>query len=118
VKGNTMEATFNWGISTLDCAISDEGRHIVKTIHWRCDGFEIVNGKTCSGSVYGTCAVLPPAGDLTGFTNYADLKKEQVLGWVWAQCVDKDATESLVQAQINAGKTPAVVQPALPWDAE
>lgn len=113
-----MTATFNWEISSLDCSISSEGEPIVKTIHWRCDGFEIANGKTCSGNVYGTCAVLPPDEDLTGFTNYDALKKEQVLGWVWAQCVDKDATESVVQAQINAAKTPAIVQPALPWVTE
>jgi len=111
-----MTATFNWTISALDCAISDDGKHdVVKTVHWRCEGVEEVGDKTCSGSVYGTCSLPSPDGE---FINYVDLKKDQVIGWVWQECVDRNATESIVQAQIDATKTPAIVQPALPWESE
>jgi hypothetical protein len=49
------------------------------------------------------------------FTPYADLTQDQVLGWVWANGVDKDATEAAVEQQIANAKNPPVVSPALPW---
>ncbi len=111
-----MTATFNWIISALDCSVPDGGEQaIVKTVHWRCEGSETVGDKTCSGSIYGTCSLPFPDGEVT---DYAALKKEQVLGWVWGECIDKDATEAIVQAQINGAKIPPIVQPALPWDTE
>lgn len=100
-----------WTISALDCAPSEEGNsNVVKTVHWRCEG---VDGEY-TGSVYSTCSLPAPEGQ---FTAYADLTKEQVLGWVWANGVDKEATEAAVQAQIDAAKNPPIVQPALPWVA-
>jgi hypothetical protein len=42
---------------------------------------------------------------------------DQVLGWVWANGVDKDATEAAVEGQIEAQKNPPVVSPPLPWAA-
>lgn len=111
-----MTAKFDWVISALDCVISDDGKHdVVKTVHWRCEGIEIGANTTFFGSTYGTCTLPAPDRE---FTTYGSLKKEQVLGWVWDQCVDKDATEAVVQAQIDQAKTPAVVQPALPWVTE
>ena len=38
-----------------------------------------------------------------------------VLGWVWANGVDKDATEAAVEGQIEAQKNPPIVAPPLPW---
>ncbi len=49
------------------------------------------------------------------FTPYADLTQDQVLGWIWANGVDKDATEAAVAQQIANAKNPPVVSPALPW---
>jgi hypothetical protein len=43
------------------------------------------------------------------------LTQDQVLGWVWANGVDKDATEAAVEGQIEAQKNPPVVSPPLPW---
>ena len=104
-----MTTEINWTIAALDCAPSEgENQNVVKTVHWRCDG---VDGEF-SGSVYSTCSLPAPEG---AFVAYPDLTKETVLGWIWANGVDKDATESSVQAQIDAVKAPAIVQPALPW---
>ena len=98
-----------WTISALDCAPSEDGHtNVVKTVHWRCDG---ADGEF-TGSVYSTCSLPAPEGS---FTAYDDLTPETVLGWIWANGVDKAATEAAVQAQIDAAKTPAIVQPALPW---
>jgi len=78
---------------------------------WRCsdtrDGF--------SGTVYGTCSFTQAAEADGTFTPYADLTLGQVLGWVWANGVDKDATEAAVAQQIDAQRNPTVIQPLLPW---
>lgn len=106
-----MTATITWTVTQMDCAPSEEGNsNVVKTVHWRCEG---VDGEY-TGSVYSTCSLPAPEGE---FIAYADLTKEQVLGWIWANGVDKEATEAAVQAQIDAAKNPPIVQPALPWAA-
>jgi hypothetical protein len=62
--------------------------------------------------VYGTASFPAPEGT---FTPYADLTQAQVLGWCWANGVDKDATEASIQSQINGQINPTVIQPPLPW---
>jgi hypothetical protein len=49
------------------------------------------------------------------FTPYDQLTQQQVLGWCWANGVDKDATEASVQDQLNTQINPTVIQPPLPW---
>jgi hypothetical protein len=66
-----------------------------------------------SASVYATCSL--PSPDPESFTPYASLTQEQVLSWIWANGVDKDATEAAVAQQIENQKNPPVVSPALPW---
>ena len=77
---------------------------------WRCSATE----GEFSGTVYSTCSFAGP-GD--PFTPYADLTQDQVLGWCWANGVDKDATEAAVQQQIDNQINPPVIQPPLPWAA-
>jgi hypothetical protein len=104
--------TITWNISVLDCLPqSAEGADYVVTAHWQCTG---VDGDY-SGSVYSTCSFAVVEG--TSFTPYANLTQAQVLGWVWANGVDKDATEAAVEGQIEAQKNPPVVSPPLPWVA-
>jgi len=83
----------------------------VITVGWRCNGTQ----DSYSASVYSTCS-LPPA-DPANFTPYADLTQDIVLGWIWANGVDKDATEAAVQQQIDNQINPPVIQPPLPWAA-
>jgi len=51
------------------------------------------------------------------FTPYDQLTQDEVLGWIWANGVDKDATEAAVNAQIQAQAFPTIVSPPLPWAA-
>jgi hypothetical protein len=51
------------------------------------------------------------------FTPYDQLTQEQVLGWIWDNGVDKDATEAAVQQQLDNQINPPVVTPPLPWAA-
>jgi hypothetical protein len=102
-------ATFTWNVSAIDCYPQADGEtNVVFNVHWTLVGTQ----DTYSGSVYSTCGVPAPTGT---FTPYADLTQDQVLGWIWANGVDKDSAEAAVQAQIDAQITPTVVQPALPW---
>jgi hypothetical protein len=85
----------------------------VITIGWRCSGTEVDGDKTYSGSVYSTVSL--PAADPANFVPYPDLTQDIVLGWVWANGVDKDSAEAAVAQQIEAQKNPPVITPPLPW---
>jgi hypothetical protein len=105
----------DWSIGALDCKVSEDNlSDVVFNVHWRCSATEVDGDKTYSASVYSTCSVPGPG---TPFTPYADLTQEQVLGWIWANGVDKDATEAAVLQQIENQKRPVVVAPPLPWAA-
>ena len=84
---------------------------VVITADWRCNGSQ----ESYSGTCYGSCSFAPPTGS---FTPYPDLTQEQVLGWCYANGVDKSAIEANVTAQIEAQINPPVVVLPLPWVAE
>jgi hypothetical protein len=105
-----MATVINWSVSQLDCVPQTaEGADYVICCHWQCTG---VDG-AYTGQVYSTTSFAVVQGE--AFTPYADLTLDQVLGWVWANGVDKDATEAAVEGQIEAQKNPPIVSPPLPW---
>ena len=81
---------------------------VVITADWRCNGSQ----DQYSGTCYGSCSFAPPAGE---FTPYEDLTQEQVLGWCYANGVDKTAIEANVTLQIQNQINPPVVTLPLPW---
>ena len=96
-------AKITWTIAQLDRQTSNG---FVTTAHWTANA---VDGDY-SASAYGTCGW--PDG--TPKTPYADLTQTTVLGWVWANGVDKTEIQASLQAQIDAKKTP-VTATGLPW---
>lgn len=101
--------TITWNISQLDCVPqAPEGADYVVTAHWRCNG---VDGDY-NGTVYSTVGFAVVEG---AFTPYASLTLDQVLGWIWDNGVDKDATEAAVEQQIQNQINPPIVAPPLPW---
>ena len=92
-----------WNISQLDRQTSDG---FVTTAHWQATA---VDGEH-SASIYATCSW----SDGNPTVPYADLTKETVLGWIWANGVDKTATEAALAAQIDAQKNP-VTATGVPW---
>lgn len=78
-----------WAIETLDRRTSDG---FVTTAHWRATA---VDGDY-SASIYATCGWA----DGQPVTPYADLTEQEVLGWCWANGVDKAATEMALNASI------------------
>lgn len=104
-----MTTTINWFVKSMNCYPQEGGNtDVVFTVNWICEGAQ---GEYW-GSAYGATPVPAPEGS---FTPYADLTQEQVLGWVWANGVDKDATEAAVEQQIQNQINPPVVTPPLPW---
>lgn len=98
-----MSATITWNISQLDRQTSDG---FVTTAHWQATA---VDGEH-TASVYSTCSW----SDGSPTIPYDQLTQDMVLGWVWANGVDKDATEASLQSQIDAKKNPMTAV-GVPW---
>jgi hypothetical protein len=81
---------------------------VVITADWRCNGSQ----DNYSGTCYGSASFAPPSGS---FTPYEDLTQDQVLGWCFANGVDKTAIEANVTQQINDQINPPIIAPPLPW---
>jgi hypothetical protein len=100
--------TFTWIIEWMQCKPTEgDNTDVVVTAGWRCNG-------DYASTVYGTCSFPAPEGS---FTPYADLTQDMVLGWCWANGVNKDATEATVQSLIDNQINPPVVQLPLPWSS-
>ena len=93
-----------WNISQLDRQTSDG---FVTTAHWQANATD----GDYSASVYSTCSW----SDGTATIPYASLTQETVLGWIWANGVDKAATEAALNAQIELQKNP-VTASGVPWN--
>lgn len=99
-----MTISVTWKIENLDRRTADG---FVTTAHWRATA---VDGDF-SASIYATCGWSE--GQPT--VPYGSLTEAQVLGWVWASGVDKQATEDALAAQIEAQKNP-VQATGTPWN--
>ena len=92
-----------WTISQLDRQTSDG---FVYQVHWQATA---VDGEH-SASIYNTCSW----SDGTPTVAYADLTEATVLGWIWANGVNKNAVEAALAAQIELKKNP-VQATGVPW---
>ena len=95
--------TTAWTITQLDRQTSNG---FVTTAHWTASA---VDGDY-SASIYSTSSWA----DGTPTIPYADLTQATVLGWIWANGVNKEAVEASLQAQIDAQKNP-VTATGVPW---
>lgn len=95
--------TYAWTISNLDRRTSDG---YVKVAHWQCTG---ADGDITS-SVYATVSFE----DGTPTIPYDDVTEAEVLNWIWANGVDKDATEASIAARIEELKAPKTAT-GTPW---
>ena len=95
--------TTTWTISNLDRKTADG---FVTCAHWQATA---VDGEH-TASIYSTCSWA----DGTVNIAYDQLTPETVLAWVWANGVDKTATEADLAAQIALQKAP-VTASGTPW---
>lgn len=104
-----MSATIIWTIGSMECKVQEGSlTDVVVVAEWRCTGYD---GQVNSYS-YGNCSFPAPSGS---FTPYPDLTQDQVLGWCWANGVNKTETEAKVSAQVAKLVNPSVVVLPLPW---
>ena len=96
-------ATFTWNVSQTDYEVSNG---FITLAHWQCYA---VDGEY-STSTYSTCGW----SDGTPSVPYANVTMAEVLDWIWASEVDKDATEASLAQQIEALKNP-VTASGVPW---
>ena len=94
----------NWNVSQTDRYL-DSG--FVYCAHWQANATD----GDYSASVISTCSW----SEGTATIPYASLTKETVLGWIWANGVDKDAVEASLAAQIAEQKAPKIAR-GLPWN--
>lgn len=102
---------YTWKIEQLDYAVAAEGQaNVVNNIHWRLLGTD----GTYNGQIYGTLG-LPFSADKS-FVNYADLTKDQIIGWVEANLGTEriDELKEAIDAQIEAQANPKTGS-GLPW---
>lgn len=105
-----MAIQYNWLISQLDTAPSEDGLiDVVKIVHWT---YQAVDAEY-SASIYGSLACDTPSE--TDFTAYPDLTEAIVIGWLEAG-IDKDALRQNLNAQIENQKNPPIVNLPLPWN--
>lgn len=95
--------TFTWTIANLERRTVDG---FIKVAHWRCTG---VDGEL-SSSVYATVSFED--GDIN--IPYDNVTEADVLGWCWANGVDKDATEASIADRIDVLKNPTEAS-GTPW---
>jgi len=100
-----------WKIESMTVKPQD-GSHtdVVVTAAWRCSA---VNGDYAASN-YGSMGFAAPSDN---FIAYPDLTEDTVLGWVWANGVDKAEVEANVTRELNAAINPPVVSKPLPWSA-
>ena len=93
----------NWTISTMEREVSNG---FVTTAHWQATATD----GDYTASTYSTCSWAEGTPTIA----YADLTQETVLGWVWANGVDKQATEDALATNIALQKNP-VTATGTPW---
>jgi hypothetical protein len=98
-----MTIAYNWTITQTDYLTSDG---FITTAHWTAAA---VDGEY-TASVYNTCsfAIAEPA------IPYASVTQAEVLDWIWANGVDKTATEANLASQIESLKNPTTAT-GVPW---
>jgi hypothetical protein len=99
-----MATQITWKIENLDRKTADG---FVTTAHWRVTA---VDGDF-SATIYSTASWAedsPPA------IPYANLTEAEVLNWVWASGIDKDATEQALADNIALQKNPVQAN-GVPW---
>jgi hypothetical protein len=99
----------NWKVESMvvkpvDGAYTD----CVVTAAWRCTA----TSGDYSASNYGSMGFASPSGD---FIAYPDLTEADVLGWVWANGVDKAEVEANVARELDMQVNPPTVAKPLPW---
>jgi hypothetical protein len=83
---------------------------VVVTAAWRCSA---ASGDYAASN-YGSMGFAAPSNN---FIAYPDLTEDTVLGWIWANGVDKAEVEANVARELDMQVNPPTVAKPLPWSA-
>ena len=97
--------TTQWKVTQTDYEVSNG---YIKTAHWTATATD----GDYTASIYSTCSF----GEGTPQIPYAQVTMSEVLNWIWANGVDKQATEDALAANIALQKNP-VTATGTPWAA-
>ena len=100
-----MTIAFNWIITQTNY---ETATGFITQAHWTASA---VDGNY-TASVYSTCSWQPGTPTIP----YLDVTMSEVLDWVWASGVSKDATEAALAQNIELQKNP-VTAAGVPWGA-
>ena len=100
-----MTIAFNWLITQTNY---ETATGFITQAHWTASA---VDGNY-TASVYSTCSWQPGTPTIP----YLDVTMSEVLDWVWASGVNKDATEAALAQNIELQKNP-VTAAGVPWGA-
>jgi len=95
--------SITWTISQTNYNTDDK---FIFCAHWTCTA---VDGDY-TASVYSTCSFEPATPSIP----YNSVTEAEVLNWIWANGVSKDATEASLASQIELQKNP-VTATGVPW---
>jgi hypothetical protein len=95
--------TTQWKITQTDYLVADK---FITTAHWTATATD----GDYTASAYSTCSFALATPSIP----YDSVTEQEVLNWVWANGVDKDATEASLAAQIELLKNP-VTATGTPW---
>lgn len=99
----------SWKIESMAIKPQDNSYvDVVITAEWHCIA---TNGQITVSNV-GSMGFASPTGN---FIPYSDLTEADVLGWVWANGVNKTETEANVDLELQMQINPSVVPAPLPW---
>jgi hypothetical protein len=109
-----MSATIVWNINSLLCKKQEDGEDdVVYQVAYSCIATEEVSGTEYVATVNSGIDIPFTSGT---FTPYDQLTKDQVLGWVWSNGVEKDKVEAALQVQLQSQINPPDVKPPIPWE--
>ena len=98
-----MSIEYKWNILNCDRKLPSE---FINVAHWQCTG---TDGDITS-SIYATVSFED--GEIN--IPYESVTEADVLGWCWANGVDKEATEAAIASRIEELKAPKTAS-GTPW---
>ncbi len=104
--------TYTWLIDSLECIPSANGKsNVVCNVHWRLNATDDKN----TAGTYGVQHLMHKP--TSPFTNYDNLTKDTVIGWV-QDAMGTDAVTALQESldkQLENLANPPIISPKLPW---
>ena len=97
-----MEIIYNWEITAMEVILNQDGlSNVVSNIDWRL--IATVDGERYKAEKWAKQYVSAP--DANAFTNYEELTKEQVVGWL-ESVLDVPQLKENLEEQVNLQANP------------